>query len=183
MQNDQTPVNVDNSSILKEEEGFNVKRFIGKVFEYWYLFVISILLFGALSILYIRYGSPLYQINSKITVDDDTNNPTDKLSGASTSIDFSDMFDLPNNAYNEIDNLTSRYLMTKTVDTLHLNIKTYQKGILKRVELYDEAPFDVIMKPKTDSILKQSYNVDVKNGSVHVTNSSADLDTTVRFNS
>src|ERR1700733_2243592 len=142
-----------------EENSFNVKLLVSKILGHWFVFLLSLVFCVAAAFLLIRYSSPMYKISSMVTVDDDSNNPADKLQSAtSSSIDFSDMFDLPSNAYNEMDNLRSPNLMTKTVKKLNLNIQVFRKGRIKRDELYDEAPFTVDMIEKTDSIRERSYN-------------------------
>jgi tyrosine-protein kinase Etk/Wzc len=137
------------NGLVNQKDDFDVKKFISKLFDYWYLILISLVFCITLGFLYTRYASPLYKINSKITIDDQTDNPITKASSSSDSMfDLSDLLELPSNAYNEMDILKSRDLMTQVVKALNLNIIIYKQGVIKKEELYDQAPFTVKLFPK-----------------------------------
>jgi|GEM_PF-6510529 len=170
------------SDTLTNDEGFDIKKILSKVINYWYLFLISLLVFSGLAFLYTQYTTPTYNISSEITVDDQSSLPGGgKGMSSSATMDFSDILGMPSNAYNEMDILKTKILMTKVVKSLNLNVITFRKQKLKAVELYKESPFDVQVINKKDSIELRSFDVNINKNSVHVVNSDEDLDVTVAF--
>lgn len=178
LQNNETKTNV------VEEESFDIKAFAAKILNNWYWFLIGIVLCGSLAVLYAYYATPTYKINSEITVDDQGSGlPGGKSMSSSSTMDFSDLLGLPSNAYNEMDILKSRNLMTNVVKALNLNITIFRDEKLKSVELFDEAPFDVKIIETKDSIVLRKFDVDITGNLIHVKNSKESLDTTVKVGS
>jgi capsular exopolysaccharide synthesis family protein len=153
---------------FEDEGGFDIGGFVSKIRHFWYLFLISIIACIALAYLYTRYATPAYQINSEILVEDQSTSPGTKGLGSSAMMDFSDLLGSPSNAYNEMDILRSKSLMTNVVKEMHLNITIYKKGKIKSDELYDEAPFNVVVIVKRDSISPKAYNIKIENDKIHI---------------
>jgi len=164
-------------------EMLGVKDVLSRISQYWYLFLAGVLVCGALAFLYTQYATPAYSINSEITIDDQSSSPGGKaLDGGSGMADFSDLLGMPSNAYNEIDILKSKILMTNVVKEMHLNVSLYRKESLNAVELYNEAPFEVDLIEKRDSIKERKFDIDItKNGLIHISNGKEELDKTVKF--
>ncbi|MDB5157643.1 MAG: polysaccharide biosynthesis tyrosine autokinase [Mucilaginibacter sp.] len=166
---------------LPDEESFDYKEFLGKVIAKWYLFLISVFLCLLASVLYIKYSVPEYKITSKLLVEDQKNSGGGALSNNMIT-DFSSLFDLPSNAQNEIDILKSRSLMEKVVDQMHLNVTLFRKGRFKYDELFDDAPFQVNIIYKTDSVNSNAYNIEVSgNGFIHLLDDKNDIDIKGKF--
>lgn len=153
---------------INKDENFDLKELVSKILKNWYLFVIGIIVCGAAAFLFTRYATPAYKINSQITIDDQSKIPGGKSMGSGAMMDFSDLLGMPNNAYNEMDLLKSKSLMTNVVRDMHLNTTIYRKGRLKAVELYNEAPFNVLIIEKKDSIEAKKFNIQLVNGQVHI---------------
>ncbi|MDO3628844.1 polysaccharide biosynthesis tyrosine autokinase [Mucilaginibacter sp. BT774] len=151
-----------------KEENFDLKEVVSKILKNWYLFIIGVLVFGAAAFLYTRYATPAYKINSQITIDDQSKIPGGKSMGSDAMMDFSDLLGMPNNAYNEMDILRSKSLMANVIKDMHLNTTIYRKGRLRAVELYDEAPFNVLIIEKKDSIEAKKFDINIANGQVHI---------------
>lgn len=166
----------------ENEQSFNIKKLVGDFLSHWYLFLLGIIVCGGLAVLFARYSTPSYKINSKITIDDGSSGGllSGKTSGNSL-LDFSDLLDISSNAYNEIDILKSRALMTSVVKDLNLNVTIYRKGRLNSIELYDEAPFKVQLIPKVDSIIARKYDLMIDGDKIHLKNGTDDIDTTVTY--
>jgi len=158
------------------DEVIDFKKMVGNIVSHWYLFFISVIVFVVLAFVYARYAGPTYKINSKITVQDDQSNPLGSKGSSSSLMDFSDLLDMSSNAYNEIDILKSNSLMTEVVNSLQLNVTIYAKNHIKKVELYDDSPFDVKVIDKKDSIEIRNYDVTLDNSGIHLTNSKDDVD-------
>jgi tyrosine-protein kinase Etk/Wzc len=178
LQNNETKTGV------AEEESFDIKSFASKLLNNWYWFVIGVAVCGSLAFLYGNYATPTYKVNSEIMVDDQGSSlPGGKSMSSSSTMDFSDLLGLPSNAYNEMDILRSRNLMTNVVKALNLNITIFRSEKLRSVELFDEAPFTVKVIETQDSILLRKFDVDITGNSVHISNSKENLDTTVNVGS
>ena len=70
-----------------------------------------------------------------------------ELGGMSALTDVSSLFGIPNNAENEVEILKSRSVVSAVVNSLKLNVTIYRNGVIKKTELFDEAPFDVSVIP------------------------------------
>jgi tyrosine-protein kinase Etk/Wzc len=168
--------------ITDNDEGFDFKKSIGVFLNYWYLFLISVVSCLLLAFFYAKYATPTYKINSKITIDDQSGSSGGKSIGSSAMMDFSDLLGSPNNAYNEMDILNSKVLMTNVVKELHLNTTIFRNDNIKSVELYDEAPFDVTVISKNDSLLSRLFDIKIEeNGLIHIKNSKEDIDKEIKF--
>ena len=152
-----------------ENNDFDIKKIIGQVINYWYLFAIGIVVCFGLAFFYARYATPSYKINGKITIDDQSNQGLGGKGSSSGSFDFSDILDIPSNAYNEIDILTTRSLMTKVVNELQLNVTIYRKGDIKYEELYDEAPFNIQYISDKDSVKDVAFTVVFSKEEINIT--------------
>jgi len=151
-----------------EREDFDIKVLVTKILNNWYWFLISIIICGTAAFFYTRYATPAYKINSQITIDDKSSIPGGKSMGGDAMMDFSDLLGMPNNAYNEMDILKSKHLMANVVRDMHLNATIYRKGGLKAVELYNEAPFNVLVIEKKDSIEAKKFDINITNGLIHI---------------
>jgi len=170
-----------NGVFVNGDDNINFKKFIGKIVGRRYLFIGSIIVFAALAFLYTHYATPAYKVNSKITVEDDQSNSLESKTTSSSMLDFSDLLDMSSNVYNELDILTSNNLMTEVTKDMHLNVVIYQKARITKEELYDTSPFDVTVIEKADSLQERNYNIELKNGIIHLTNSKDDVDLKVKF--
>ena len=98
----------------------NLQEFISKIFGNWYWFLISMVVGGGLGFAYCMYASPVYKINSAITIDDQANQQQPKTTDSNGSMSFPDLLTGPANAYNEVDILKSKYLMMKEIGRAHV---------------------------------------------------------------
>ena len=73
--------------------------------------------------------------------------------------DFSGLFDLQNNVYNEMAILKTRDLLEKTINNLHLNIAYYKKGNIRDMETFNKSPFKVNFFPCQIHILLTEFEV------------------------
>jgi len=164
------------------EKGFDIKKLVARVINNWLIFLISLVFFGAIAFVYIRYGTPSYKINSLILIDESSSggNAGDQIL-KSSSVDFSSLFDLSSNAYNEVEILQSRILITNTVKALDLNVTTYASGKLFYNELYDEAPFKIKLVSKVDTIEERNLLVDINKNVIHLKCHKDNIDTTFKF--
>lgn len=111
---------------VEEVQENSLKDILVKYLFYWKWFIISLTFSIILGFVYLRYQTPLYEVNATILIKDDKKGGTisDELSA------FEDLGILKNskNIDNEIEILKSRSLMTKVVDELKLNVSYYSYG-------------------------------------------------------
>lgn len=130
--------NNDNKSVIE---------FINKFLAHWYWFVLGALIGLTIAFLYLRYSTPIYQINAKVLVNDDKKGAG--MEGAFMG-DLSGMLGSQSKVENEVEILKTRTLMEQVVKELNANITYYRKGNIRDVELY-ESPFNVTLL-KLDSL-------------------------------
>lgn len=123
----------------KESESLNLNLIVGQLINFWWLFVVFILLSVLTAYIYLRYTAPTYKISAKILVKDSR-----KGGDISQQSIFADLqlLDPISSVDNEVELLKSRTLMEKTVDKLQLNNRYFSKGSVKQSEIfYTKLPF------------------------------------------
>ena len=157
--------NIHVRPVKKDEEQFDIKKVLNRFLVQWPLYVISFVVIVVLAILFARYSTPLYKVHAQVLVED--NDGSGGGGGGSSSSfaqgnmleDFSGMFDLQSNVYNEMAILKTRDLLEKAIKYLHLNITYFNRGSIRDVEMYNKSPFRVNYMPLSDSILLTQFNL------------------------
>ncbi len=129
------------------EESIGIIEMIEKYVIYLKWFIVSILLFGVLGFLKLRYEVPKYNVVASILIKDQ-----DKGSSVTDLSSFENLglFSTGNNSLeNEIQLLQSRRLMTKVVEELKLNTRYYIEESPYNKEQYPNFP--VVVNIKSDS--------------------------------
>src|SRR5205809_4751567 len=149
---------------LKREEDFDIKKILNRFLVQWKLYLISLIIAALLAFLFIRYSIPLYKIHAQVLIEDN-----DSKGGSSSSSsfsqtnmleDFSGMFDLQSNVYNEMAILKTRDLLENTINNLHLNVGYYKRGDIRNIEMFiNKSPFKVDFIPVSDSILLTEFGI------------------------
>jgi uncharacterized protein involved in exopolysaccharide biosynthesis len=170
-----------NNEVNNEEGGIDVKKLVSIFIGHWIVFVVGLAIFCTGAYLYTRYGVPSYKINSQILVDESHAGSAGDQVLKSSSVDFSDLFDMSSNSYNEIDILKSRLLMERTVRVLGLNVIVYSKGRIRSLETADEEPFTVKLITKVDSIKDRNYLVKIENDKIHLEDSKDNISVDAKF--
>jgi len=140
------------------DESVGVRELLEKYLIHLKWFILSVLIFGALAFLKLRYEVPLYKISSSILI-------KEKDKGSSYA-DLSSFEDLglfgsgDNKLENEIQVLKSRKLMTKVVEELKLNTRYYIEDSPYNIELYPNFP--VLINFKNDSISNENFSTNFK---------------------
>jgi tyrosine-protein kinase Etk/Wzc len=131
---------------------FNINKLVSRAIDYWYLYVISLVVCVFIAWFKVHYATPMYKVYAKVLVQDNsnTNNP---LLGSANGVDLSSLFGNKNNIQNEIGILQTTDLCRQVVDKMKLYINYYHKGSVRQVELYNGSPFKVEYTPD-DSIIR-----------------------------
>lgn len=147
-----------------KEEGFDIKKILIKFVYNWKYFLLSIVLFSFLGIIFLRYSTPMYRVQSKVLIKD-----PESSSGSSSLLsnalpDFGGLLDVQNNIYNEVLILKSRDLLEQVISDMDLT-KTYiNKGRIRDVEMYRKSPFQAWFEPKNDSFELVELRLDFEDG-------------------
>lgn len=124
---------------ISEANQDTLKDLLMKYISYWKWFVVSSCVGIALGFVYLRYQTPVFEVNASILIKDDKKGGT--ISDELTA--FEDLGLLKNNRNidNEIEILKSRSLMMLVVKELKLNIRYFSYGRPIAHERFLDSPF------------------------------------------
>ncbi len=151
--------NIENNFFSENEieKSFDFKAEFFKILSYWKLFVISLFLCLTIAFLYLRYSTPIYKVSCKVLIKDDS-----KSKYASNSIISElDVFKQQSNLQNEIGIIQSKTLSRKTVRDMDFFISYYfyTNKLNRKIEIFDECPFSVIIDTSHIQLLNTPVNV------------------------
>ena len=164
MQKDLQPI--FNESGREKAGTVTLAAILDKAVEFWPLFISFIAIFLIGAYVYLRYSTPVYQIQSKVYIKDNTKG------GMAEGQVFQDLGVRTgvSTIENEIEILKSRNLMKRVVEELNLNIRYLTKGRIKTSELYKNGPFGIIPLYDNDSIkINRGYKIDIKGNNFDLT--------------
>jgi len=139
---------MDELRIWKEEENFNLKKWILRMLRAWPLFLLSFLICFSLAYLYLRYTNPVYKAVASLVVKDEKKGEDLMYSSALSEIGLGGTVNKL--VENEIEKLKSYDLMEAVVDTLRLFVSVKLAGNVKDAVVFgDEIPFNIeIINPE-----------------------------------
>ncbi|CAN5543641.1 tyrosine-protein kinase [soil metagenome] len=137
---------------IKQEDEFDFKKILSRFLQHWKIYILSVIIFVFLGLMYIRYSTPLYQVNAQVLVQDGQSSGSSSFLNSSMISDFGGMFDVQNNVYNELAILQTKDLLEKVVKEMNLNISYYNKGDIRDVEQYHKSPFSAYYTPSGDTM-------------------------------
>lgn len=157
---------IPQDDIFVEKNQVNLKLLFSKLIKNWYWFILSVIVFLSISYFYLRYTPPIYISSAKILIKSDKGSTPgeDAIAkalggsnlGASASLE------------GEAEILKTRHLMEKVVLDLKSYISYYHKGQIRSVDLYNTAPFKLIILGSLDSIAPISLDVDFNGNEVNL---------------
>lgn len=126
-----------NNFSVEEIQESNLKDILVKYLRHWKWFLLSLFVSLALGFVYLRYQTPLYEVNATILIKDDKKGEISSELSA-----FEDLGILKNNKNidNEIEVLKSRTLMTMVVKELNLDVSYFSYGRPIEHERYHNTP-------------------------------------------
>lgn len=124
---------------------------IEQYLRYWPWFVLFVILSLALSLVYLRYATPIYQTVATILIKDEKNSALSELAA------FQDLGltgNLSQSGFeNEIQILRSKSLTERVVKELNLNIRYFREGNIINSELFENLPIRVTILTSPDSLI------------------------------
>ncbi|MDQ3190400.1 MAG: polysaccharide biosynthesis tyrosine autokinase [Bacteroidota bacterium] len=142
----------------EEQEEFNIKEVLYKYLAYWKWFVLSFALAMIFAFLYVRYKTPLFNIQSSILIKDEK-----KGMNADGMLKELDLFSSSKVVDNEVEILRSFTLMEKVVTDLNLNVRYFAVKTIKDSELYDKSPIHLEINYPTDLIYQEPLEIEIIN--------------------
>ena len=131
---------MDEEFEINESTGyFDFKGFIVKIFSYWYLFVISILIGMSIAYFINVRKQPIYQIESLVTIKDDQN--PFFTSNTSLTFNWGGVSDKVNTT---VTTLKTRTHNEKVVNRLRYYIQYLEDGKYQKEDAYGKVPFVVM---------------------------------------
>lgn len=125
----------------KPEEEIDYKGLLHKYFlSKWYLYVFFFIIFVCAAHFYTRTLLPEYEISSKLLIREGNEDFGPEEDWLKKSISFSAVSE---NVSNEIQTLTSFWLMSSVVEELTLHIKYFWKNKFSNIESYGDFPIVV----------------------------------------
>ena len=107
------------------------------ILRYWYLFVISIIVFMSLAYLKNRKWKPIYSTAAQVIVEEKlSHNKTDVMQGFNIQSGYS-------NVKNQIVMFGSYDLVGRTIEKLPFEVDYYTKGRFKTTDMYKTSPIRV----------------------------------------
>ena len=146
----------DNNIYQSFEKDFDLKSFFDKYLIHWKWFVFGVGICLITAFLYVRYTIPQYEASTKILVKDA--NRGSMLSELSAFSDMGVVDGVKSNVDNEIEILRSRTLVESTVKKLNLNVRIFAKGKIMDIELYKDAPIEVILISPENNFYDKGMN-------------------------
>lgn len=148
----------------KNENTQSLKAFVSKIIANWYLFLIGVSLCLFLAVIYSKFADVSYQVGAKIIVKDEKKQGAG-MKGMLADLELGGLLGGNSDAESELEILTSRTLMRKVVQKLHLNVTHGIKGKLRALEVESRAiPYTITLFNERDSLKKETYIIDKLEG-------------------
>jgi capsular exopolysaccharide family len=111
----------------------------------WYWFVLSLIIFGSLGAIYLRYTTPMYQSTAKLLIKDESG--SNKRGQSLQNMSNLGIISNSTGIDNEMEILTSHSLAEDAIRDLKLYVNYSTKGRVKDVILYRNQPLNVDVDP------------------------------------
>lgn len=112
----------------------DLKSVVSDYSRYWYVFLLSIIIFGALAFLRIRYTIPEYHVGSTILIKDQEDGGNLLAGPAMSGLD---MFSMQRSIEDEISLLKSKSLMERVLTELSFRNSFFVEGRVQDVEVFE----------------------------------------------
>ncbi len=133
--------NLPYNTTFKKKQEVDLGYIVGKVLGNWYWFLLSLVLCLALTTIFVIYVSPNYNITAQVLVNGDQSKGITSGESETDILSSLGLFSTPTNVNNELEIISSRTLLEKTVHDLQLNVIYYGQGPVRYEETYTNSPF------------------------------------------
>lgn len=146
--------------MANKHQFIDLRTVLTRYIYHWPLFLLGLIIAFAAAFTYINLVNPVYELNATILVKDEKKSPEEK-----SALPELDQSSSPKNAEAEIEILKSKKLISKVVDDLQLWTSYKIKEGFKTSDLYETAPFKLLVVQKNKSLNGQSIAITIKSKS------------------
>lgn len=146
---------------VEENELFDLKKLWTLFYFNWYWVLLSVIVCVFVSMLYLRYKSPVYAASMKILVKD-ADQKNKAFQGMGISLGDMGLMSNSNGFDNELEILRSAALSTDVVKYLKLDVRYSLEGSVKNVELYKNTPLTVSLEESCRDTLSIPLSLEIK---------------------
>jgi tyrosine-protein kinase Etk/Wzc len=157
----------DRYASVDSEESIDIKAFLDKCLYNWYYVVIFLVVALAIAEIRNRFSIPVYKVTTYILIRD-KQNPLDPQNLIESSI-----YGNPYKLQNEIGVLQSKSLTRRALQALNFKVSYGRKDRFRTTDLYQEAPFQVIVDTLIDQPLGVNFNLTFTDDTLMIVNASA----------
>jgi len=154
--------------LQSQKENLDLRKTLSMLLSHWYLFILGLIIAGALAWLSNRYTVPVYQLKSSLLVKESNESSPFASSGAISDQAFQG-FGLPggsSNLYNQMTILRSRPIIQKTLKELNFEVSYFLKGEIIEREIYTNAPYTVYWEKDHPQLVNLDFAVRAENDSI-----------------
>lgn len=138
---------------------FNLRDFFHKAWEHKFWYILSLAVFGAIALLYIKWAPPRYEVDASILVDA---KGTGRTFGESQFVDGGvHLIETEKNLYNEMNILKSVNLVRQTVEDLHFQVSYFAKDRFRTREHYKDYPVTVRVQPTGRQLVNTPLQIEI----------------------
>jgi tyrosine-protein kinase Etk/Wzc len=135
------------------EDSIDVKAFLAKCLRQWYYFAAFLVVAFLIAMLLNRFTVPAYKVTTYLLIRDEEN-PLDPQNFVGASL-----YGNPYKLQNEIGMLQSKSLTERTLQALDFNISYYHEDRFNAIDLYNQAPFMVVIDTLFDQPLGVKFDL------------------------
>ena len=144
----------------EEQELFDMKKIWSLLLLNWYWVLISVVLCLGVSVIYLRYKSPVYAASMKVLVKD-SNQKNKAFSGMGLALGEMGLMSNSDGFDNELEILRSTSLSSSVAKRLKLYVRYYLEGTVKNQELYKNTPIFVDLEEECLDTLSTILRVEI----------------------
>ncbi|RYE55675.1 MAG: polysaccharide biosynthesis tyrosine autokinase, partial [Sphingobacteriales bacterium] len=133
-------VNAQDGTSARQQEidNFRLGKFVRIAVGNWWVFLLSVVIAMTIALSYLRYTTPIYNVTSRIMVQDDKKGNVMAESAMMSELGLR----TKSNVDNEAEIFKSRTLMKRVVEEMRLNASVITEGRVKKTEVYGKSvPF------------------------------------------
>ena len=135
----------------------DIKGFLFKLLDHWYYFAISLGIFVALALFYIKSTAPTFEVHSTLLISQATeaDMPGDAI------MESLRQYGSNRSLSNEIGILTSYKLIREVISMLNMEVSYFEEGTFRDMERYQSLPFEVVLDTTQRQLMNVSFYVTI----------------------
>ncbi|MBK6282676.1 MAG: hypothetical protein IPF54_08410 [Draconibacterium sp.] len=157
-------LNTTAANQMRSDDSAEIKKIIFKILRNWYWFVLSVIIAGGIAIAYMRYTTPVYEVNTSMLFEDKygSSSPLTGSTGAVGDV-FQGLGGLGSmqNIYNQMMILSSTPVVAKTIEELNFEVSYFTVGRVAVKESYKAVPFQVIWDEEHPQLIETDFNLTI----------------------